>query len=87
MLNGLTPREAYRRLWPTHTFLRGGPLNTMGFSSTQSNLNKAALGKPVENTEHLPFPLRADAESFSPSGFKVGGLLWTSFHHPGSPNS
>lgn len=35
----------------------------------------------------LPFAFSADVDSFSPSGFSVGGLLWTSFHHPGSPNS
>lgn len=35
----------------------------------------------------VPFIFKVEADNFSPSGFIVGGLLWTSFHHPGSPNS
>lgn len=45
------------------------------------------LGTYTPLGKQLPFAFSADADSFSPSGFIVGGLLWTSFHHPGSPNS
>lgn len=46
-----------------------------------------ALSALAPSGKQLPFAFSADADSFSPSGFIVGGLLWTSFHHPGSPNS